>query len=372
MRLGLHTQCLIETHRGVGFYTLALLEALKAQNLEITCFHAPGNHPSISDVDHHLFRKPLPVPFSHSAAALLHSSCFEKVDLFHFPVPKVLYGRRPKVPIVITIHDIMALRFPKLFPKSTRLMMSHFLPRYLREADIISVVSTQTKLDLLDMFPLPQEKIVVIPPPLLPRHREITLEKEPYFFYIGSFEPRKNLPRIIEAFALLKSREKIPHKLILAGGEEGVYKIPWDLIHKHNLQDEVIHKGYISEEEKAYLFQHAALLLWPSLYEGFGLPLLEAMASGTPIVTSDLSSIPEVVGDAAECVDPTDIDQIADACWKILSSEEHAQILIKRGLERATNFTLEGFGKAHLELYQTVLGGNYGSLCSVSSDSASP
>ncbi len=402
MKLGIETEGLCGTIRGVGYFTLTLIEALK--NEGIVCYHSPNaTDLHFPKVAHHHFRKKLRIPFSKSLSALCHLRCFNDLDLMHFPEPKILYGKKPKAPFVLTIHDVMPLLFPHLFPKKSYCIMSYFLPRYLNEAAAIAAVSQQTRDDLVRLFPKIENKVTVIPCALLPRERTIDEEKEPFLFYIGSFEPRKNLKGIIEAFGIIKKRG-YPHRLILAGKEEGTNCLPTiprgvqncefgptrklsrfnccsegsiDLIQPseqqlnpealarskstildaagYNLSDDIILTGYISEAEKARLFQKASVLVWPSLYEGFGIPLLEAMASGTPIVTSNGSAPKEIVGEAALCVDPKDPLEIADAIEKILSSRELSKELMQKGINRAQDFSLDQFRMKHLKLYSTLM-----------------
>lgn len=347
MKFGIETEGLCGTIRGVGYFTLTLIEALK--NEGIVCYHSPNaTDLHFPKVAHHHFRKKINVPFSKSLGALCRLRCFNDLDLMHFPEPKILYGKKPKAPFVLTIHDVMPLLFPHLFPKKSYCIMSYFLPRYLNEAAAIATVSQQTRDDLVRLFPKIENKVTVIPCALLPRERTIDEEKEPFLFYIGSFEPRKNLKRIIEAFGIIKKRG-YPHRLILAGKEEETNCLP------SGLSDDIILTGYISEAEKARLFQKAAVLVWPSLYEGFGIPLLEAMASGTPIVTSNGSAPKEIVGEAALCVDPKDPLEIADAIERILSSRELSKELMQKGVNRAQDFSLDQFRARHLRLYSTLM-----------------
>ncbi|MDN3506761.1 MAG: glycosyltransferase family 1 protein [Simkaniaceae bacterium] len=335
MTIGIETSCLSQTVRGIGVYTLTLLEALKDQNIQ--------------RFDHSL---PFRIPLAQSLLALSRSSCFEKVDLIHFPDPKILYGKRPKVPIVLTIHDVMPILFPHFFPKKSRILMERFLPRYLREADVITVPSHQTKLDLINVFNIPTEKVHVTGLALLPQKRIIQEQKEPFLLYVGSFEPRKNLPGILKAFAKLK-QQGFPHKLVLAGKEERSNRLPYELIDKLRLRPHLQILGYISQDQKASLLQKCALLLWPSFYEGFGIPLLEAMASGAPIITTKGSAMKEVVGDAALLIDPNDPDAMAQAAMSILSSPEQTDFLMRRGLERYSNFSLSHFRNRILKIYSS-------------------
>lgn len=339
MKIGIEAQCLLKTIGGIGMYTLTLLEALKEQKSDIFCYQNP-------------FRPR--IPFANSIFNLLHSPHFEKMDLLHFPEPKILYGKRPKIPIVLTIHDMMPLLFPDFFPKKSYLMMKFFLPRYLREADAIICPSEQTKKDLHAFFPYVSDKIRVIPLALPMRKREIQEKKEPLILYIGSFEPRKNVHGILHAFAKIKQRG-FPHRLLLIGKEEGKNRIPKDLILKLGLQNDVDLLGYLSEEKKRSYLRKADLFLWPSFYEGFGLPLLEAMSAGIPIVTSKGSAIEEVVADAAICVDPHDSEAIANASIHILSDQTMSHHLIQKGRQRAEEFSLERFGENHLQLYSTIV-----------------
>lgn len=354
MKIGIESECLLHTIRGVGYATLTLIEALKRKDQRILSYHSQTSMcMHFPSVEHYSFRKALPLPFYNSLASLFHQSCFNQVDVMHFPTPKIIYGKRPKVPFVLTIYDVMPLLFPHFFPKTTRVMMEYFLPRYLREADAIIVVSQQTKKDLLQIFSIPEKKVHLIHCALLPKERIQSLKKEPFLLYVGSFEPRKNVPGIIRAFYQIK-KQGFPHKLILVGKEEGNHRIPHQLIQELGLQEEIVCKGYLSEEEKDTLFQKASLLIWPSFYEGFGLPLLEAMAFGTPIVTANCSASQEIVEDAAICVDPHDIEAIAQGMIQILSSEEIAKNLAAKGLERSKQFSLDLFGEKHLQIYKLL------------------
>ncbi|MBS0630030.1 MAG: glycosyltransferase family 4 protein [Verrucomicrobia bacterium] len=346
MQIGIETEGLSGTIRGIGYFTLTLIEALKEEN--IVCYHSPNaTDLHFPEVSHHHFRKRLHIPLANSLAALCHLRCYDQPHLIHFPEPKILYGKKPKAPFVLTIHDVMPLLFPHFFPKKSYLMMRYFLPRYLKEAAAVVAVSRQTRDDLVQLFPAIENKVTVIPCSLLPRQRIIDKKKEPFIFYIGSFEPRKNLTRIIEAFTILKGRG-YPHRLIIAGKEEGTDCLP------PKLHKDIIVTGYISEAEKDRLFQKASALVWPSLYEGFGIPLLEAMAAGTPIVTSNCSAPKEIVQDAAIGVNPLDSYDIADAIEKILCSQELSEQLMNKGLSRAADFSLGQFRERHLELYRTI------------------
>lgn len=338
MKIGLETQCLTKTIRGIGVYTLTLLQTLQEKQKAVECFSFSSKG----------------WPFENSIRSLFRPRCFEGADLIHFPEPKILYGKRPSIPIVLTVHDVMPLLFPNFFPRKSYIMMKIFLARYVKEADGIICPSEQTKRDLLEFFSIASKKTYVIPLAITEKKRTIQKEKEPFLLYVGSFEPRKNVERIVHAFANIR-KEGFPHRLILAGKEEGSHVIPRDLIEKLGLKSEIDIIGYISDEKKADLFQKAALLLWPSLYEGFGLPLLEAMASGTPIVTTRGLAMEEVVADASVLVDPLDPEDIAQGAISILSDQDKSDTLISKGLVRSKDFSRELFATRHLQLYSSIV-----------------
>ena len=228
--------------------------------------------------------------------------------------------------------------------------MRFFLPRYLREASALIAVSTQTKEDLLSYFPFVEGKVHVIPCALpLQKRLPVQKAKDPFLLYIGSFEQRKNLPGIIRAFAKIKA-QGYPHTLIIAGKEEKNQKIPYELIKELRLEDHVLCKGYVSQSEKQALLQKTACLIWPSFYEGFGLPLLEALTQGAPIVTSKISVLEEVCGQAAIYVDPHSPDSIAKGIEKSLASDSFWQA----GLQRAELFSLRRFKEKFIDLIEAV------------------
>lgn len=338
MKIAIETQCLAQTVRGVGTYTSLLIQSLQMLRCDYNLVQS---------------KKRPPLPFANSIANLLSFSRFDGMDLIHFPEPKILYGKQPKIPIVLTIHDVMPLLFPQFFPKKSHWMMKHFLPRYLDQVDAIICPSKTTQRDLEQAFPISIGKTHVIPLALPGGGREIRREKKPYFLYIGSFEPRKNVVGIIEAFNEVKAAG-FPHDLYLVGREEGRNQIPHQLIEKYRLKDSVRLFGYVSDEEKKDLLQEATALVWPTFYEGFGIPLLEAMMSGCPVITSKGSAMEELVDDAGILIHPNDPGTIAGAMEKLILEDEYRNHLIDRGLMRSGDFSFEQFGESHLKIYREV------------------
>lgn len=353
MRIGIYTECLTQPYTGVEFQTLALIEGLKKAGHEITCFHsADPRHPDLKGVEHFLFRKPLPLPFYHRFASFFHNSCFDNLDLLHLSHPQFPYVKKPRVPVVLTIHDVSPTLFPEFHNWKRNFFFKRMLPFYLKGADAIIASSYSTKSDIIRYYGIPAEKITVVHL-ALPKIKYEKVEKEPFILYLGTLEPRKNVEGVIRAFAILKSHG-FKYKLVIAGGKGWKYDSIFNLVKRLGLQDEVIFRGYVSDAEKVFLYKKAKLLVWPSFYEGFGLPVLEAMACGTPVVTSNTSSLPEVCGDAAILVDPCDVHSIADGVLKALDSNMY-DVLVKRGLEKAKLFTQKRMIDGIIDVYRGVV-----------------
>jgi len=206
---------------------------------------------------------------------------------------------------------------------------------------------------------------MVIPEAAHTRYRPMSLEsvdpalkryviERPYILYVGSLEKRKNLPRLLEAYAYL--RETLPGwKLVIVGGRKWKSDPIYKAVQRLGLEPHVIFTGFVAEEDLPALYNGADLFVFPSLYEGFGLPVLEAMACGTPVVTSNTSSLPEVAGEAALLVAPTDVKAIAAAMQRVLSEPDLAAELRRRGLERASQFSWERTARETLAVYERVL-----------------
>jgi glycosyltransferase involved in cell wall biosynthesis len=193
-----------------------------------------------------------------------------------------------------------------------------------------------------------------------PREEDVVRVRERYqlhdefVLYAGNVKPHKNLERLIEAFHLVRNRGLDHLKLVLIGDEISRYTALRRAVHRHQLHKYVRFLGYMPEETLAVMYRLAGVFVFPSLYEGFGLPPLEAMASGTPVVTSNVSSLPEVAGDAAVLVDPYDATAIASGIYDVLTNEELRRDLRRRGVARAGQFSWESSARRVREIYQEV------------------
>ena len=290
----------------------------------------------------------------------------EHIDLFHEPhyvLPPLIHCRS-----VVTIHDCIHLMFPQYLPN--RLAYAYArgaIWAATRRSDRILTVSETSKSDILRRFNVPADKIAVIYNAIDDRLRVPPTEEavarvrgryqldNPFVLYVGNIKPHKNLERLIDAFARLR-RSGLDHlTLLILGDEITKYQGLRRAVHQHKLHKAVRFLGFVPIETLSVLYRLAAAFVFPSLYEGFGLPPLEAMSCGTPVVTSNASSMPEVVGEAAFLVDPYDPDSIADGMRQVLTDASLRATLIERGFERAKMYSWEKSVRRIREIYAEVI-----------------
>jgi glycosyltransferase involved in cell wall biosynthesis len=286
----------------------------------------------------------------------------EGITLFHAPH----YVLPPLVPCrsVVTIHDCIHLMFPQYLPGRTALAYARgSIAMAARRAARIITVSESSKRDILRFVDVPPEKIDVIYNAyderfaVEPGEEEVIRVRErfqlhdEFVLYAGNVKPHKNLERVIQAFDLVRRRGLEHLKLVVIGDEVSKYAALRRAVHKHQLHKYVRFLGYLPEETLAVMYRLAAVFVFPSLYEGFGLPPLEAMVSGTPVVTSNVSSLPEVAGDAAVLVDPYDPHAIAEGMYTVLTDERVRRELRRKGLERARLFSWESAVRRVRDIY---------------------
>ena len=357
---------------GIGTYVRNLLRHLSRidSSTEYVLFCRPGDCASVAELGENFravaehapaysFREQLSVPLALRR---------EGIDLFHAP-HYVLPALTPCRSIV-TIHDCIHLRFPQYLP-------NRFAYAYARaslwiathRSSRILTVSEASKRDILRYFSVPDAKIDVIynaiderfgeapPEDEITRVRERYQLNDPFVLYAGNIKPHKNLERLIEAFYTLRRGGLEQVKLLIIGDEISKYATLRRAVHKYKLHQHVRFFGFVPDKTLAVLYRLAGVFVFPSLYEGFGLPPLEAMASGTPVITSNLSSLPEVVGDAALLIDPYDPDAIADAMRRVLTEPALRDDLRERGFKRVREFSWERSVRRVRQIYEEVLTG---------------
>ncbi|MGD9904428.1 MAG: glycosyltransferase family 4 protein [Vicinamibacterales bacterium] len=295
------------------------------------------------------------------AARRLHA------DLFHAPhyvLPPLVPGRT-----VVTIHDCIHLRFPRYLPSRAAWLYAHTMIRVAaRKAACILTVSEASKRDILHYTGVRPEKVVVVHNGIDARFAAIpddaALERvrlrfdlsHPFVLYVGNIKPHKNLERLIEAFAMARTAGPDDLRLVVIGDEVGKYPALRQMVHRHRLDKQVRFFGFQPAATLVAFYRLARAFVFPSLYEGFGLPPLEAMANLTPVVTSNVSSLPEVVGDAALLVDPYDSASIADGIRRVVVDEALRADLIARGRTRVQEFSWVRAASRTLDVYRDVAG----------------
>lgn len=285
-----------------------------------------------------------------------------RLDLLHCPAP-VAPVRSP-VPTVITLHDVLGFDHPEWFTRALALQWRLVLAPALRQAACVLVPSTHTRERLLPRLGLDEERVRLVPLGVDPRFTpgqapDGLLERlglgAPFVLTVGTLQPRKNVEAAVHAFERLVAAGA-EQRLAIVGGRGWRDDALADLIRRSPAADRIVMTGRITDDELVGLYRAADCFVFPSRYEGFGFPPLEAMACNTPVISSDRTSLPEVVGDAALLVDPDDVDAIERGLAELLSSPELRAELVERGRRRVARFTWSRCAELTVEAYRSALG----------------
>jgi len=290
----------------------------------------------------------------------------EGLDVVHDPtgVTPFLFGAG-RARTVVTVHDVFPWSCPGTSTLLDTLIYRCWLPRLLPRVDAVITVSQASKADIVHYLKVPTDRVHVIYEGVDAAYRPLSNAEvamiraryglpEGYILFVGSVEERKNLRRLLQAYAWLRETG-IQRTLIVVGPRKWKYSGILATLKELNLEEHVIFTGYVPDADLPALYSGADLFVFPSLYEGFGLPPLEAMACGVPVVTSNTSSLPEVVGDAGLMVDPYDVEALAEAMHRVLTDALLREELIHKGLERARQFTWGRAAQETIAVYQRVL-----------------
>ncbi|MFH7027162.1 MAG: glycosyltransferase family 4 protein [Heteroscytonema crispum UTEX LB 1556] len=376
---------------GVGFYVANLISALDAlqsqENFQLGIAFQPGFKnwllgkfalPDRLNQYSHIHLLPIPVKVSDF---LLTSTQVSKLFLDYFQnyfqqcfgSPDILQGTNYSVyPCnnclkVMNIYDLTFIKYPDYIDSVVKTYTER-VQRCLQWTDLVLTISESSKKDIIEYLNVDPDKIYVTP--LASRYHSDylsasmmhKLEQEvnydfskPYLLFVSTIEPRKNINAIISAFNYLKKQHKIEHQLILIGKKGWNYEPIFTAIESSPWKNEIHHLDYLSNELVALFYSRADVFVYPSHYEGFGLPVLEAMTLGAPVVTANTSSIPEVTGNAAILIDPNDFMQLAEGILKVISDFQLRQELINKGKKRAKLFSWERTAKETLNAYRATI-----------------
>ena len=378
MRIGLDGKVLTLRAGGIGRYAINLTRAMLAEaaarrrELEFVILTGPQTSRSVMEEfrglcnEHFLGAKSsLLRSFVHIPLALRRT----RIDVFHgmdhVGIP--FLGKTGKC--VVTVHDVIPLVLPRTFTRRHRLVVRTALARVGRQADLIIVPSRAVQRDVVQYLRVPEDRVAVTPHGCEARFnpsRDAAAMGAAtaryglparYLLAVGTLEPRKNLTTLVRAFARLRERSEIDRTvgLVLAGARGWLDDPIFRTVQSLGLEDAVCFPGFIDDDDLPTLYRGAELVAFPSLYEGFGLPLLEAMACGVPVVASNTSALPEVAGGAAMLVEPLDVDAMGRAIASVLRDETLRGRLREDGIARASEFSWQTAARRTLDAYASLV-----------------
>lgn len=368
MKIGIITDAIDIQPAGIGVYVENLVRSLLSIDKENDYFlihNEPSSHSlyrdqRINEVRYTNWGRHIPHVIQDS---MFLTTTKLKFDVVHKPTPTAfLFPFRARK--IITIHDLAAFAVPEIARNYYRYCYKQLLLYSTRVADQIITVSESTKQDVIKFLAVNPQKITTIYEGVEPKFKvildNIYLQRvkhkynlpEHFILHVGTFEPRKNLGDLLDSYNRLKLQQKIPHRLVLVGKLGWQYQAILNKIKQLNCTDSILLLDYIPREDLPGLYNLATALVYPSSYEGFGLPLLEAMACGCPVITYFNSSIPEVVGNAGFMVKRNDGEDLATSIAQVITDRRLRSNLIKKGLERAAEFNWHTTALKTLHVYQ--------------------
>jgi glycosyltransferase involved in cell wall biosynthesis len=374
MKVAIDVRTVLSNRSGVGNYVLHLIQNLKKVDTESIYYFLSlkKNLPFLGALAPEV--NPLLTVFSHESHPLgdfwehfvLPLRLMKRgIDIFHGPASLIPF-RKDHYRIVVTIHDLVAFLFPETIPLKYGAYMRYLLRQAVKRADKIISVSHHTRLDLIEILKVASGKIEVIheaPSPIFRPYEQKEVKtflkerygiQKKYIYHLGNIEPRKNLIVLLEAFTRV-CRELGPEYQLVVSGQKGwLIRSLSRFLKDYPNRDQVLFTGYVPVEELPFFMNGADLFIFPSLYEGFGLPVLEAMSCGTPVISSNRSSIPEIVGSAGILIDPTDTRELAESIVFLLKNKEERNRLSQLGIEQAAKFSWEKVARKTLEVYRSV------------------
>lgn len=368
MRIGYDITSLTERLSGVGTYTLQLLThmaELEPQHEYLLLTHHAARYADLPATKaFYDVRRPFPNRMLWMQCVLPMTLRSVQPDLCHYT--NFIGPLLNPCPYLVTIHDMTLSLLPQYHPLRKQILIRPLIPLVARRASRIITVTENARDDIMRLLHVPPERIVVIPEAAAPQYKPASLAEQqrvraayglqqPYLLYIGTLEPRKNLVRLIRAWHELRRRRRIPHLLVIVGAQGWQYDPIYREVQALSCAADVRFTGYAPAHDLPALYSAADAFAFPSLYEGFGLPVIEAMACGTPTLISNTPALAEVAGDAALLVDPRNIASISQGLERLLNDDALRTLMRERGLKQAGAFSWRRTALQTLAAYQAVL-----------------
>lgn len=366
MHIGIDARLLHYRQAGISRYTLQLVKGLARIESDDRYMLLQSIHAREPIIKHERFtHRKVITPAHHRLEQLVFPFEVSPLQLDVLHSPDFIPPFRVKCRSVITIHDLNFLLYPHFLTKDAARYYGQ-IDQAVRRSDAIIAVSKATRADIIRLLGVPESKVRVIyeaaSPTFRPLHnpdlpREVQRRfgvRGDFVLFVSTIEPRKNVPTLLRAFRQFLDDYRLDVQLVLAGQKGWLFEEVFELASELKLEDHALFVGRVSSEELLWLYNAAKALVAPSIYEGFGLTPLEALACGTPVVVANTSSLPEVVGDAGLLIDPNKADEIAVAMWRILTDSELRKSLIEKGLKRAAHFSWDKAAQETLDLYHSV------------------
>jgi glycosyltransferase involved in cell wall biosynthesis len=366
MRIGIDARLVYYSQAGIGQYIVHLVNGLAAVDAENEYVLLQSRKDEKAILTQPNFRRvSLWTPSHHRLERYSLNVELVRLGLDVLHSPDFIPPHRPSCKSVITVHDLAFILYPHFLTKESARYYGH-IDQAVRWTDHIISVSESTKRDTVQHLGVPEDKITVVyeaaSPIFRPVDREMARQQVrdrhgidgPFILFVSTIEPRKNVPTLLRAIRQLMDCYKEDVRLVLAGGKGWLSEDAFAVVDDLQLDGRVHFVGRVSSEDLVYLYNAAELLAHPAFYEGFGLPPLEAMACGLPVVVSNVASLPEVVGDAGMLIDPHDVDELAVAMWRVLNDTNLSREMREKGLRQAAQFSWERAARETLEIYRLV------------------
>jgi glycosyltransferase involved in cell wall biosynthesis len=366
MRVGIDARLVYYSQAGIGQYILHLVDGLAKVDTQSEYVLLQSRKDDTTILEQPNFRRvSLWTPSHHRLERYALNVELMRLGLHVLHSPDFIPPHRPSCRSVITVHDLAFFVYPHFLTKESARYYGH-IDQAVRWTDHIIAVSHSTKRDTVQHLGVPEDKITVVYEAASPIFRPVdkALAREqvrnqhgvdaPFILFVSTIEPRKNVPTLIRAVWQLLECYKEDVHLVLAGGKGWLFEDAFAVVEELRMDERVHFVGRVSSEELLYLYNAAEMLAHPAFYEGFGLPPLEAMACGLPVVVSNVASLPEVVGDAGILIDPHEVDELTVAMWRVLNDSELHQEMQEKGVRQAARFSWERAARETIDLYRLV------------------